>query len=113
MNINRNDLQALAATYQTICEASDIQHSDQGAYQDAAGGARTSTYKTVQPGMGKGMGKETSHNGGMNATEQYDEMKRKLDAGEITEEVWMRFCQDMLADILKGTGVEADDFKYL
>ncbi len=56
---------------------------------------------------------ETSHNGGMNATEQYDEMKRKLDAGEITEDVWMRFCQDMLADILKGTGVEADDFKYL
>jgi hypothetical protein len=28
-------------------------HSDQGDYQAAAGGARTSTYKTVQPGMGK------------------------------------------------------------
>jgi hypothetical protein len=32
---------------------SDIQHSDQEAYQDAAGGARKSKYKTVQKGMGK------------------------------------------------------------
>ena len=43
----------LEEAYKSIHEASDIQHSDQGAYQDAAGGARTSTYKTVQPGMGK------------------------------------------------------------
>ena len=61
MRIQPTDLSNLAQAYQQIIteshgtagEGSDIQHSDQEAYQDAEGGARTSTYKTVQPGMGK------------------------------------------------------------
>ena len=60
MNINRNDLADLVATYQTICEASDIQHSGHGPYEDAVDsvtgektGARTTTYTDKQPGMGK------------------------------------------------------------
>ena len=45
--------QAYNSIRETAGAGSDGQHSDQEDYQDAPHGARTSTYKTVQPGMGK------------------------------------------------------------
>jgi hypothetical protein len=66
MNINRNDLAALASTYQTIIKESHgvegrsgepasehIRHKDQTPYTQDDMGINTSHYKTVQPGMGK------------------------------------------------------------
>jgi hypothetical protein len=66
MNINRNDLADLVATYQTIIKESHgvegrsgepasehIRHKDQTPYTQDDMGINTSHYKTVQPGMGK------------------------------------------------------------
>ena len=54
-NPNKPLVKALVAQYNKVFKGSgsDQPHSDQRAYQPAAGGARTSTYNTVQPGMGK------------------------------------------------------------
>ena len=54
-NPNKPLVKALVAQYNKVFKGSgsDQPHSDQRAYQPAAGGARTSTHNTVQPGMGK------------------------------------------------------------
>lgn len=53
-NPNKPLVKALVAQYNKVFKSgSDRPHSDQQPYQPAAGGARTSRYNTVQPGMGK------------------------------------------------------------
>lgn len=50
---------------------------------------------------------ETEYNRGMSKQDQYDEMRAKYIAGQITAELWMEFCTEVLSEILDQPEVKA------